>query len=284
MKKAIKIGREFLKQVKTYHLSAYASSTAFFTFLSLIPMMLVFFSILPYTPLTEAKMMEIAGKLLPDYLRPLSISVVSQMYDKSGALLSVTLIVTLWSSAKGTLALLRGLNVINGVEEKRNYVFLRLRACLYTVILLVIILVLLIMVVFGERIVSLLTGAVPNIHYLFDFLQNFQILFVIALLTLFFCAVFTWMPNKKNHFMMELPGAIFVSLTWYLASVVFSVYVNRYFAYNMYGSLATVTIIMFWLYMCFYIVLIGALINRFLNPFNLFLMQALKLRRQKEKK
>jgi membrane protein len=142
------------------------------------------------------------------------------------------------------------------------------------------ILVLLIIVVFGERIVHGLTGALPNIHYLFDFLRRFRVLYVIALLALFFCAVFTWMPNRKNNFFMELPGALFVGVAWYLASWVFSIYVNHFFAYSMYGSLATVTIVMLWLYMCFYIVMIGALLNQFLKPFNLFLAHSLMRRRK----
>ena len=62
------------------------------------------------------------------------------------------------------LALIRGLNTVNGVKERRNYIFLRLRACVYTVIMMIMILILLILVVFGERIVDLLTASFPNIY------------------------------------------------------------------------------------------------------------------------
>ena len=37
-----------------HHISAYASSAAFFTFLSLIPMLLLLISAIPYTPITKA--------------------------------------------------------------------------------------------------------------------------------------------------------------------------------------------------------------------------------------
>lgn len=279
LKKLYRIGKEFIRQIKAYHLSAYASSTAFFTYLSLIPMMLVFFSILPYTPLTEAKLMEVLVKILPENMVPLSISIVADMYDNSGAVLSLTLIFTIWSSAKGTLALLRGLNVINRVEEKRNYFFLRMRACAYTIILLIMVLLLLILVVFGEWLTELLTGEFSQLQYFFDFMISCRFLFVIALLTLFFAAVYTWLPNQKNKFRFELPGALFVSLSWYLASWMFSVYVNHYFAYSMYGRVATVTVVMLWLYMGFYIVLLGAYLNRFLRPMNRLLRELQQIRR-----
>ncbi len=278
------IGKEYMSMMRKYHISAYASSIAFFTYLSLIPMMLVFFSILPYTPLTEAKLMEIVTEILPQYLVPAAVSVIANMYDSSGAVLSVTLLVLIWSGGKGMLALLRGLNTINRVEEKRNYVRLRLRASIYTVLLLVMVIVLLILVVFGEWIAGFLTSIFPHIHYLFDALFTFRPLFMILLLTLFFCAVFTWIPNSRKRFLFELPGALFASCTWYFASWIFSIYVNHFFSYNLYGSVATATVIMLWLYICFYIVLAGALLNCFLLPANEFLNQRLqKRKREKEK-
>ena len=266
--------------MRKYHISAYASSIAFFTYLSLIPMLLVFFSVLPYTPLTEAKLMEIVTEILPQYLIPAAVSVIANMYDSSGAVLSVTLLVLVWSGGKGMLALLRGLNVINRVEEKRNYIRLRLRASVYTVILLVMIIVLLVLVVFGEWIAGFLTQIFPHIHYLFDALFAFRPLFMILLLTLFFGAVFTWIPNSKKSFLFELPGALFASCAWYFASWVFALYINNFFSYNLYGSVATATVIMLWLYICFYIVLAGALLNCFLEPANKYLYWMVRKRKR----
>lgn len=269
--------------MRKYHISAYASSSAFFAYLSLVPIMLVFFSVLPYTPLTEAKLMEIVTEILPQYLIPTAVSAINNMYDSSGAVLSVTILVLIWSGGKGMLALLRGLNVINRVEEKRNYVRLRIRASVYTVILLVMIIVLLVLVVFGEWIEGFLTGIFPNIHYFFDALFTFRPLFMILLLTLFFGALFTWIPNSKKRFLFELPGAFLASCTWYFASWIFSIYVNHFFSYSVYGSLATVTIIMLWLYICFYIVLAGALLNCFLMPAIEYLHQVVRKRKREKK-
>nr|MBQ8251804.1 YihY/virulence factor BrkB family protein [Lachnospiraceae bacterium] len=282
--KLIRVIREYMSMVQKYHISAYASSVAFFTYLSLMPVLIVFFSLLPYTPLTEAKFMEILVRILPEYLAPAAVSMVARMYDNSGAVLSITLIVLIWSGAKGMLAFLRGLNVINHVEEKRNYVFLRLRACVYTILLLVMVIVVLVLVVFGDWIVRILTGVFPQIHYLFDALFAIRPLFMPVILTLFFGAAFTWLPNAdKKYFRFELPGAFLSSILWYVSSWLFSFYVNRFFAYDVYGSLATVTIIMLWLYLCFYIVLAGALLNRFLLPANEYLHEVMKKRRKNNK-
>lgn len=260
-----------------YHISAYASSAAFFTFLSLIPMLILFFSIIPYTPITEATIMKLAKELMPNELIPLTINVVHELYNKKAALLPISLLVSIWSSAKGTLALTRGLNVINGVTEKRNYVLLRLRASVYTIIMLVMIIVLMVLVIFGESIVNATTRSFPHIQLFFSFILHIRILFVIAILTLSFWAVFTWLPSDvktekkedgsdayhkvRRKLRHELPGALFTACVWYFASWLFSEYVNRFPSFGMYGSMATIAIIMFWLYMCFYIILIGACLN-----------------------
>lgn len=260
-----------------YHISAYASSAAFFTFLSLIPMMILFFTIIPFTPITEAAIMKLVNDVMPHELIPIAISMVHELYHKKAAVLSISLLVAIWSSAKGTLALTRGLNVINDVTEKRNYILLRLRAAVYTVIMLVMIIVLMVLVIFGESIVKVSTKSFPYIKPFFSFILHIRVLFVIAILSLFFWAVFTWLPSdvktekkedgthtdkrERRKLVYELPGAVFTASVWYFASWLFSEYVNRFPPFDMYGSMATITIIMFWLYMCFYITLIGACIN-----------------------
>lgn len=280
------LGNQFTGKLNEYHVSAYASSAAFFTFLSLIPLFLLFFTIIPYTPLTEATIMKVVSQTMPSEYVPLSISVITEMYHKKAALLSVSLLVTLWSSAKGMLALIRGLNVVNEVAERRNYFLLRLRACVYTVIMLVMLILLIVIVVFGEKIMAVSTSVLPRLSIFFDFLIQIRAVFVIAVLVLFLWALYTWLPFRlgknaferkekqedvgkkmtgRKHALGELPGAVFTAFAWYLASWLFSEYVNRFSGFSTYGSMATVVIIMFWLYMCFYIVFMGAIINRMLG-------------------
>ena len=49
----ISIWRDFSSQMKKQNISAYASSTAFFLFLSVIPMLMVVCAVIPYTPVTD---------------------------------------------------------------------------------------------------------------------------------------------------------------------------------------------------------------------------------------
>jgi len=57
-------------------------------------------------------------------------------------------------------------------------------------------------------------------------------------------------------------GSMFATTVWLLASAAFSYYVANFAHYDrFYGSLGAVIILLFWLYISFYIVLLGAEIN-----------------------
>lgn len=131
-----RILRGFGRQMSRANVNAYAASTAFFLFLSLIPMLMLICSILPYTPIKKSDIIT-AVTLLPQTLSPLLTSLIQSIYDSTFGVMSIAAIVTVWSAGKGVLALMRGLNAMNGVVEDRNYVLQRIIASFYLIIFLI---------------------------------------------------------------------------------------------------------------------------------------------------
>lgn len=273
MKKIILIIRKFTIEINNCHVSAYAASAAFFMFLSMIPILLLICSILPYTPVTEADLMEILAQVLPASLVPLSVKTVADVYDKSPAVISLSAVATVWSAGKGMLAIIRGLNAIQGETKPRNYFFQRFRASIYTVILLIVILVSLVIGVFGSAIGVVMEQKFEGISMVSPLFSNLRILIVLAVLVLFFTALFTWIPNKKLDWRTQIVGASFVSIAWSVFSFVFSIYVNRFTGNSMYGNMTTVVILMLWFYFAFYLLFLGALISKFFQPATEFLLK-----------
>ena len=270
MKRAYILGKEFIKQINENHIGAYASSAAFFMFLSLIPILLLLCSIIPYTPITKANLMNALVNIMPDSVDPIAINIVTEVYGKSTALVSITAIATVWTGARGIWALNRGLNVINDVNH-RGYFALKFRSCLYTVILLFSIILAMAIMVFGDVADAFIRSTIPTSKYLMDFFSNLKFLIVLFLLFIFFMFLFTWLPNERQKWYNQIPGAAFSSLVWVGFSWGFSIYTEKFINFTMYGSLARVIILMLWLYICMYIVLLGAMINRFLMPANIFM-------------
>ena len=113
----ISIWRDFSSQMKKQNISAYASSTAFFLFLSVIPMLMVVCAVIPYTPVTEQNLVTALTDVTPDIADAMVESLVVDVYESSVGILPVALIAMVWSAAKGVMALMRGLNAVNGVDE-----------------------------------------------------------------------------------------------------------------------------------------------------------------------
>ena len=265
-KRCVLIGFDFSKHMSRRNISVYAASTAFFLFLSLIPALMLLCSIIPYTPLTEANLMSAARKISPDAMDSLLINIIGDVYDKSVGLVSASAIITLWSAGKGVLALMRGLNAINDVEENRNYIVLRMVACLYTVLMLVAVLLSLLMMVFGNSLIGIIEGFIPQSAYLFNLLMHFRTLLVWAVLTFVIALMYAYVPGTRLGFRMQLPGAVFAAVAWSVMTWAFSIYIDDFNGFNTYGNLTTIIILMLWMYAAMYIILAGAYINRYFKP------------------
>ena len=266
LRRLLFIGYDFGKHMSKKNISAFAASTAFFLFLSLIPALMLLCAILPYTPVTKANLMYLAREITPDAMDALLVSIISDVYDKSVGIISVTAVATLWSAGKGVLALMRGLNAINDVEENRNYLLLRIVASLYLILMIFAVLLSLLIMVFGNSLIRLIEGFVPQTSYLFDILIHFRTPLVWAVLTVIIALMYAYVPGTRQGFKIQLPGAVFAAVAWSIMTWAFSLYVDEFNGFTMYGNLTTIIILMLWLYAAMYIILAGAFINRYFKP------------------
>ncbi len=266
LRRLLFIGYDFGKHMSKKNISAFAASTAFFLFLSLIPALMLLCAILPYTPVTKANLMYLAREITPDAMNALLVSIISDVYDKSVGIISVTVAATLWSAGKGVLALMRGLNAINDVEENRNYLLLRIVASLYLILMIFAVLLSLLIMVFGNSLIRLIEGFVPQTSYLFDILIHFRTPLVWAVLTVIIALMYAYVPGTRQGFKIQLPGAVFAAVAWSIMTWAFSLYVDEFNGFTMYGNLTTIIILMLWLYAAMYIILAGAFINRYFKP------------------
>ncbi len=263
--------RDFNWQMTRKNISAFAASTSFFLFLSMIPLLMALCAILPFTRLTEVNLINAITRFTPDAMDGLVVSVVSDVYARTGGTITIFAIVTIWSASKAMLALIRGLNAVYDFEERRNYFVLRFIASIYTVIILIAMVLALFVMVFGNVIVDFLLADIPPLHIVVQFAMRFRFLFSWAVLTLIFALIYAYVPSSKLRFKSQIPGAAFSAVMWGAASYAFSVYVDNFNGFGTYGGLTTVVILMLWFYLLMYILMIGAHINRYFGPVYKFL-------------
>ena len=124
--KIIGNGKSFFDKCKRDKINAYSAQSAFFIILSTIPFLMVFSSLLQYTPITEGTLLKMYQTALPDYISAFLISITDEVYNRSVGIISITAIVAIWSAAKGIQYMTDGLNSVNDLEENRNWFVLRL--------------------------------------------------------------------------------------------------------------------------------------------------------------
>lgn len=266
MKRIFKIISRFFKQVKEDNVTSYAASCSFFIFLSLIPMIMLLFAILPYTPAKPELLIEWVVKEFPADTGSFIIAILNEVSTRSAGVVSVTAIATLWSAGKGVNSLIAGFNAIDGNVDKRNGIWLRVISCVYTLIFLIGVVFTLLLVVGGNVIMGIITGYFPTLAFYFSKLMHFRTLITIGALSVLFMLCFALLPYKKHKFREQIPGAFFSALGWTGFSYLFSFYVNKFNAFSMYGSLTAIVILMFWMYTCMYILFLGDNLNKYFRP------------------
>ncbi len=262
--KTIKLIRGFLRAMNEDHVGAYAAQSAYFIMLSFIPFIILLLTLIQYTTLTRADIYGAAQVIFPDSMNGFVIDIINEVYSKTAVTVSLSAITAAWSAGKGFLALMRGMNSVYDVEEQRNYIILRFRSAIYTIVFVVSIILSLVVLVFGNSIHRAAVVHMPFLAVITGMILKLKDVVAIAFFTLVFMLLYKFVPNRKARLLSQAPGAVFSSVCWYLFSIGFSLYVTYTPGLsNMYGSLTTIILVMLWLYFCMYIILLGAEINSY---------------------
>lgn len=254
-------------ELPTLRIPICAGNASFFLILSLFPLAILLLTILQYIPATQDDLLALIDLLVPQTLWPFFEYLTNDLYaGRSFAVLSFSIVATLWSASSGLHSILYGLNNVAGAEETRPWLSRRLLCMLYTFLTLVALIVTLMLNVFGKRILAFLEQRSLALYAPLSRLLQHTHLYSLAVLTLFFAAMYLILPNRRERFVRVLPGALCAAAAWLVFSWGFSVYVNHSQKYSsLYGSLSTILLTMLWLYICLSIIFYGAYLNELLS-------------------
>ena len=262
--------RVFSHKLRDDYISAFSAQAAFFIFISFFPFAMFLLSIMQYLPFTESEVMNACRTVFPAAIQSFVISIIRELYNKatSTTLLSLTLVAALWSSSKGFLSIIRGMNGVYSNSETRNYIIIRIKSAIYTVLFALMIILFLVIFVFGNQLYLWIVNRFPVLTEFALIIISLRTIVGLCLLIAFFLFIFMVVPNRKTKLMKELPGAVLASCGWMIFSYLFSFYIDNMSNYSYtYGSLTAIVLCMVWLYVCMYMMFIGAEVNSVLsNP------------------
>lgn len=254
----------FTQRMKEDHIGAYAAQAAYFLIMSFIPFVLLLTAVVQYTPLTYRVLRQAILGFVPLNLQDFVLNILAEVFSKSVAVLPISVLVALWSSGKGMMSLINGLNAIYHVKETRNWLINRIYATIYMFLFVIVIIISLLLLVMGNRIHAVLNVYVPFLGKILGRILSAKTFLVFVVLFLVFLILYRYLPNRKASLKSQVPGAFIIAVAWSLFSYFFSLYFTFFPNFsNMYGSLSALIMVMLWLYVCMNLLLYGAEINAY---------------------
>ncbi len=243
-----------------------AAQIAFYAMLGLFPFMIFLLSFISAFPLGE-KLQELLLGALEDqmpveaahYVTNVVMELIPQ--HNQGAL-SFGLLAGLWGASMAIGALITTINRAYNIRPRRNIVQQKILSIGLTLGLSGVWLVALTIVLVGPQATQFVfqwigIASETNTFWTSLRLPMSFVLNLIALSVLYYVA-----PEAKQRFRWILPGAFTSTLLWLGASQGFRYFLANFGHYNKtYGSLATVVILMIWLWISGLLFLLGAEIN-----------------------
>lgn len=263
-------------RISALRIPVYAGNATFFLLLSVFPASMLLLTAVQYIPVSIEDLSTFVSTMMPLPVYNLFRAV---LYDlepgKTIAVLSATIIGTVWTFVRSTNTLRIGLEAVWEISKPRTLLLNWTICFLCAVLFFLCIIAMLFLQVFGRVIYNFALSRHWPIMDLIAAILRLRWLFSLAFLTLVFCLFYTILPAGRHNFIRNTPGALFCAVGWLLFSALFSVYVEHFSNYSMiYGSLTAIVVTMLWLYFCLNLLFYGGLFNRFLQsspqPFRKF--------------
>ncbi|MFA9398143.1 MAG: YihY/virulence factor BrkB family protein [Clostridiaceae bacterium] len=242
---------------------ALSSQLAYALLVSFFPFLIFLMTILGMLPLDSNEVLIFLQKILPNSAFDLVENTVLDVLDSSKInLLSISILITLWTSSRGFRAVIKGLNRAYDERERRSFIKVQLISIFCTIAIIFIILFSFLAQIFTQQLRIFSLKYLKNDNF-FNFTSNLST-YIILIISLFFIFAFIYKatPSRKIKWKSVIIGSLFSTLGWILSSYLFSFYVNNFGNYSsVYGGIASLFILLSWLYISSFIVILGGEVN-----------------------
>jgi membrane protein len=261
---AAKTGATRLKDRITEHnLTLVAAGVAFYGFLALVPALIAFVSIygLVANESDVVRQVKDLGKSLPPEVRNFLVYQLTQIVNASSAGVSIAAIVAIavavWSASSGMAALVTGIHIAREREEPKGFVSKRGKAIGLTLGAIVVLGIVLFVIVAVPPLIRH-AGLGSAGEWVFRILRwpFLAAVMVVGVAVLYRFAV---KDGYGRWLGLITPGALVATAGWIVASALFAVYTANFASYGKtYGALASIVVVLLWLWLSALAVLVGA--------------------------
>ncbi len=255
----------FRKEIFESRFNSRANAVSFSFLMALPPLLLFFFTLIPYLPLPETKILQVLNDMLQllspsDKIKKSISNIITDFIQhKKTVLLSFSVLLTLFYSSNGMMGLMHSFEKQMPGFKKRTGFKQRLLAIALTFLLIISLLLTLVLMLIQAWLANGLE---------MDFLKDALVLKIFAyLLIVFMCfmivsILYRYGPATLYRMPLVSPGSVIATVLIISLTFIFFYAVNNLINYDkIYGSIGTLIIFLIWINFMAQILLIGFELN-----------------------
>ena len=257
------VGSRLLPRLREHNLTLVAAGVAFYAFLAFVPAMIAFISIygLVADPDDVARQVEDVASALPKEVQDFLVFQLTSIIDANTAGVSITLLIAvvlaLWSASGGMAALITGIHVAHERDEPTSFVIKRGKALLLTICAMVFLGVVIFVIAAVPPLLS--DAGVGTAGRVVFGIVRWPVLAAVMIAGIGLLYRFSVKDGPRGWLGVVTPGAIVAMVGWLIVSALFAVYTANFSSYSKtYGALASIVVLLLWLWLSSLLVLIGA--------------------------
>jgi len=253
-------------RIREHNLTLVAAGVAFYAFLALVPALVAFISVygLAANANDVTRQVQDIASALPKEVQDFLVFQLTSIVKADASGVSVTLLIAIlvavWSASGGMAALITGIHVAHEHEEPKSFARKRGKALLLTIAAIIFLSVVVFMVAVLPAVLSKAgLGTAGRIVFGVVRWPLLAVIMIAGIGLLYRLAV---KGAPRGWLGVITPGAVVAMVGWLIASALFAVYTANFASYaKTYGALASIVVLMLWLWLSSLVVLIGAEID-----------------------
>jgi len=255
----------FLKKIfcilKMPEMGILPGQMAFFFLLSILPILTIIVILITQISFPVEIMVDFITKIFPEGARDVLIEFVSNDVNIGGY---IFLILCFFVASNGAHSIIITSDMLYKIKDTKA-LNTRIKAIFLTIILVILLLFIILIPSFGTYILeflqqeSILKPIQKEVMFLFNiFKWPISFLFIYMSIKI----IYTVAPNMYIKSEEVTIGALFTTVVWIIVSLVFSLYLTHFSNYNvLYGSMASLIVLLLWIYILSYIFVVGLALN-----------------------
>jgi membrane protein len=252
--------KEFLDD----EMSTYASALAYQMLFSLFPFLLFLIALIGFLHLPDFfSWLRLQSELvLPPQALDQVNPVIDQLQQSKGGLLSIGIVIALWTASAGVRLMMSAMNAAYDVVEARPAWKRIPLSVFYTIGIAGMLLTVAALMVTGPQVMNWLAAQIGMEDFIVTLWTILRWPLIILLLMVAVAIMYYVMPDVKQSFRFITPGSVLAVVVWIVASLGFAYYVKTFADYNaMYGSIGAIIVLLLYFYISAAVLLLGAEMN-----------------------